>query len=942
MWLSELFFDLPDVSRNPSSATSSVADVSFSRVSSATSKLEQHQDLGPDITLLVKQILDFNRTVILPGQEQTLKLITSTVFGKDQAANTSAPAPIPSDVPLPKHDRESLLHSICEKGLQPGPNFVAKLEQLREILSVRFSTYIVGAAGVGKSEVWRSLAAAEQQEKKLVVHTINPNALELRHLCGSYDECTMEWRDGALCHMIRNSEHLSYEHSPSMVTWIVLDGEVQAEWLELLSPSFDGPHQLALDSGEVLQFDDDTRVLMETLSLKHAIPSAAARSGVLYISDKVVSMDDVVSSWLANLQRDSVRVEVEHQLAKKLPLLIKFINDSSSMEFVAPTSCRACCLSMIRILDGLISAENNDWAPETRAQKCLWMFDFAAVWGFGGTIAVDKVLDGRRIFSDWWRQQIGSLGGRDLPVLGTVFDYTYHPSTFEMCAWKDLVSSTKYFARSARDDIIVSTPLSVSINRLLEATTYAGHGLLVVGAHGVGKTSIVQEFMRGLPINYLYRRIGLQLHSTAAHVQQDVKLHLHKKAGHVYGPTGDKTLLIFVDDLAQPQSNAGRARSSAALIHQHIEHAIWYDVEHLHPCHVRNLQYVAAMIPSRGPDGVDARLMNKFSIITAPEPDGHAIACTVTSILTSFMQNFEPSVKEAGQTLGPLVSDVHSRLAQHFASPQYPAHFQFSLNNVRNVLNSVCRVNPELYASPVVFVSLLVYELHREYCDRMDKKEDVHIFKSILKDGINKHLELGMADDPQLFGIAHVADFDSGTVAPSRTSGIQWRELVAERLEQHNESNPPMEMVIWDQVVEQVVRLARVFKHPKRSLILLGHGGTGRQSLVRLASHCCQVHFIHYLTPYAHNELASMKHELVSALKMAGLSGQAVCFFLKDAAASNSRFLTFVNQILQVTRDFVPIDPRGAFQISPGSKNLSANLPETLTASQGWRAKSWY
>jgi len=139
-----------------------------------------------------------------------------------------------------------------------------------------------------------------------------------------------------------------------------------------------------------------------------------------------------------------------------------------------------------------------------------------------------------------------------------------------------------------------------------------------------------------------------------------------------------------------------------------------------------------------------------------------------------------------------------------------------------------------------------------------------------------------------------------------------------------------------------VVRLARVFKHPKRSLILLGHGGTGRQSLVRLASHCCQVHFIHYLTPYAHNELASMKHELVSALKMAGLSGQAVCFFLKDAAASNSRFLTFVNQILQVTRDFVPIDPRGAFQISPGSKNLSANLPETLTASQGWRAKSWY
>jgi dynein heavy chain len=426
----------------------------------------------------------------------------------------------------------------------------------------------------------------------------------------------------------------------------------------------------------------------------------------------------------------------------------------------------------------------------------------------------------------------------------------------------------------------------------------------------------MQEFMRGLSINYVHRRICLHRHSTGSDVQKEVKQYLYKKVGRVYGPSGDKTLLVFVDDMAQPQADVARGyvRSSAAVIHQHIEHAVWYDHENPRACQVRNLQYVAAMLPSRGHDAVDARLLNKFSIVSVPEPDGHAIACIVTSMMASFMHSFEPQVKAVGQILGPLISDVHSRLAQHFASPKYPPHYRFSLHNVRTVLNSVCRVNPELYTSPVVFVSLLIYELHREYCDRMVKIEDVHIFKSIVKDGINKHLDSGMAEDPQLFGIAHVADFESGTVSPSRISQKQWCELVAERLSQHNESNPPIEMVIWDRVVEQVVRISRVLKSPKRWLILLGDGGTGRQSLVRLASYCCQAHFVHHLsspssTAVTHDELAlTMKHELISAITTAGLSGDAVCFFLKQSAVSNSRLLVFIHQIFQVCTDSGKLD----------------------------------
>jgi hypothetical protein len=60
-----------------------------------------------------------------------------------------------------------------------------------------------------------------------------------------------------------------------------------------------------------------------------------------------------------------------------------------------------------------------------------------------------------------------------------------------------------------------------------------------------------------------------------------------------------------------------------------------------------------------------------------------------------------------------------------------------------------------------------------------------------------------------------------------------------------------MEMVIWDAVVEHVLRITRVLKRHRGCLILSGFGGTGRESIVRSlpikismpALHACQHRF---------------------------------------------------------------------------------------------------
>lgn len=69
--------------------------------------------------------------------------------------------------------------------------------QLEELLSVRHSVFVVGAAGTGKSQVLRSLHKSYQRMKRRPVWTdLNPKAVTNDELFGIINPATREWKDG--------------------------------------------------------------------------------------------------------------------------------------------------------------------------------------------------------------------------------------------------------------------------------------------------------------------------------------------------------------------------------------------------------------------------------------------------------------------------------------------------------------------------------------------------------------------------------------------------------------------------------------------------------------------------------------------------------------------------------------------------------------------------
>lgn len=95
--------------------------------------------------------------------------------------------------------------------LQPEDNFVLKVVQLEELLEVRHSVFVVGNAGTGKTQVWKTLLRTYQNiKKKPLFNDLNPKAVTNDELFGIINPATREWKDGLFSVIMRDQVTVFY------------------------------------------------------------------------------------------------------------------------------------------------------------------------------------------------------------------------------------------------------------------------------------------------------------------------------------------------------------------------------------------------------------------------------------------------------------------------------------------------------------------------------------------------------------------------------------------------------------------------------------------------------------------------------------------------------------------------------------------------------------
>uniref|UniRef100_A0A7S1U3J4 Dynein heavy chain n=1 Tax=Phaeomonas parva TaxID=124430 RepID=A0A7S1U3J4_9STRA len=141
------------------------------------------------------------------------------------------------------------------------------------------------------------------------------------------------------------------------------------------------------------------------------------------------------------------------------------------------------------------------------------------------------------------------------------------------------------------------------------------------------------------------------------------------------------------------------------------------------------------------------------------------------------------------------------------------------------------------------------------------------------------------------------------------------RAVVNEKLALYNEENPGkrMNLVLFDDALRHLFRLVRCMGMPRGNVLCVGVGGSGKQSLSRLAAHISGHHPFQIALSKAYNT-ASLLDDLRILYKLCGQQGKPCTFLFTEAEIKDDTFLEIINSIL-MTGEVSGLFPKDELQI---------------------------
>lgn len=863
---------------------------------------------------------------------------------------------------LPPDNQDDLIRAckevLLEKGMQIVPYQIEQTVQLHKSKGTRHSNMLVGGTMSGKTVSWQTLAEALGRvpgKQPVEVHIVNPKSVSDDQLFGCYHPITKEWQPGILSTILKRA----CEAGTPKEKWLMMDGPVDTLWIESMNSVMDDNKVLTLVNGDRITLPPEVSLLFEVLDLAQASPATVSRVGIVFYDELEFGWRPLVNSWLqAKLALVDNGVESKNDgppsaggskapsiFTKEAIETIAKLFDKyvvPSLKFKAEQGIKdavyipdvAAVASLLRLFDSLATLEHGvDPQDENGYLRLVEMwFVFCTIWSVGG------VLDGhhRPRFDHFFRDIEAQF-----PPVQSVFDYYVDHNKKDWLLWEqDKVNNAwKPPPNTPFSKLLVPTVDTVRMQFLINALLVSKYECLVTGATGTGKTSIIRNILDQtetlIDPNAVAYVMNFSSATTPQGVQQQLETRIEKRQRPNYGPRGGKSrLIVYVDDLNMPKKDEFGAVGAIELLRHFLTYRFWYDAAKLFKKRVLDVQMVASMGATGGArSDLTPRFQSRFNVFAIPFPEDGQVKRIFRSLLNHHFNDFDEAsgIKTLGASLTQGTLDIYKAVVETFLPTPAKCHYMFNLRDMSKVTEGLLRCDTRHYDSRESVLRLWIHELNRVFADRLVDQSDVDKFTEIVSAKLASTFDISwkklfkednvqpmfgdfLDDAPLPAASASHAEIDED-FHPYQDLTFR-REKVKAHLEEaladFNRSTPfgtpKMDLVMFQTAIEHVTRIYRILTAARGSALLVGMGGSGRQSAARLASHVAEM-FIMEITARANYKLSDFREDLKILYRQTGVDCKPTVFLIPDTQINDEAILEDINNILgsgEVTNLFPP------------------------------------
>jgi len=793
-----------------------------------------------------------------------------------------------SDALPRKRDQEfeTIAREACNAAhLQAEEMFVSKITAMQELMGVRHSVFVIGPPGCGKSSVWKTLAQSQTRAgNKTTYDVINPKSQTSNELYG-FIHPTVGWKDGIFSFVMRNFANTTND----LPKWIVLDGDVDPEWIESLNTVMDDNKMLTLASNERIALNSTMRLVVEVADLRNATPATVSRGGVLFVNERDIGWKPYADSWIDGRANVAIKNMLTIFFGNYVEATLDYMK--RNIKAIAPVQEINMVFTICWLLEAML-----DETKEMSKEVLELYFVFCAVWGFGSALSIDKGVDYRKMFSDYWKLTWTEVKFGD----NMIFDYMIDTANNVFVPWDPIVPSYSHVPDGSFSSIMVSTVDTTRMTYLMNQLQGNKHPVMFVGLAGTGKTTIVKEKLKNMEDDWSSATISQNSKTNALVLQTIMEGSLEKRAGKTYAPIGNKLHIYFIDDLNMPALDKYGTQSPIELLCQLIDHEFFYD---RNKCglvkEITKVQFIAGMNPTAGSFVINGRLQRQFTCFAVGLPTSESIEQIYLSILRGHLSSFDTSVQNLADKIVAATIYLQNTMLKDFLPNAVKFHYQWNLRELSNIFAGLMEARPEYYGYPTSLARLWVHEVSRVYGDRLMTQKDTDIFEEKVREASQKCLEdvdiEKVLEKPVIFSSFCGTSDDSIYLPVADYDKL--KKVLQEKLDEYNENNARMELVLFEMFMDHVSRVCRIIEKPRGNTMLVGVGGSGKQSITKICSGIMNMVLFSIQLTGTYN-VNDLKVDMMTMYKRAGVKSEGICWLLTDGQIVDETFLVYINDFL--------------------------------------------